>query len=92
MDLGTEGQPQISCQGIQSFTRSLGQDVATLSSGQRCSAETNYNAMSATTDLRLQYRWNNNITLFGSVDNVQDLPTGGGLLRRSYRFGVRWNY
>ncbi len=96
MDLGTEGQPAINCEGLQSFTQvsqnGVTQNVATLSRGQRCSAETNYNAMTAPVDLRLQYRWNNNITLFANVDNVQDLPTAGGILRRSYRLGVRWNY
>jgi outer membrane receptor protein involved in Fe transport len=95
MDLGTEGQPAISCADV-TFSRQtvngVVQDVPDMTPGQRCSAETNYNAMTAVTDLRVQYRWNNNITLFAAVDNVQDLPRGTSSLRRSYRFGVRWNY
>jgi hypothetical protein len=30
-------------------------------------------------------------TLFGAVDNVQNLPTGS-LLRRAYRVGVRFAF
>ena len=52
----------------------------------------NYNAFVVPLDLRLQYRWSNNITLFAALDNIQDLPTSGGINRRSYRAGIRWNY
>jgi hypothetical protein len=96
MDFGNEGIAGIPIQALTGFTQLLpGQNVATLSSGQRdpvTGASTNYNAAVISTDLRAQYRWNNNITLFGAVDNIQDLPTAGGFLRRSYRMGVRWNY
>jgi hypothetical protein len=54
--------------------------------------ETNYNAYVVAVDLRASYKWDNNITLFGAVDNVQDLPTVGSNQRRTYRMGVRWNY
>ncbi len=53
--------------------------------------ETNYNAMELPIDLRAQYRWSNNITLFAAIDNVQNLPTDT-TLRRAYRLGVRFSY
>jgi outer membrane receptor protein involved in Fe transport len=67
--------------------------VATITAGQTRPGfnPTNYNPWQATTDLRLQYRWSNNITLFGNVDNIQNLPYGG-TFRRAYRMGVRFNY
>jgi outer membrane receptor protein involved in Fe transport len=99
MDFGNEGQAGIPISAITSYTavtvNGATQNVPTFSSGQRdpvIGASENYNAAVVTTDLRVQYRWNNNITLFGAVDNIQDLPTAGGFLRRSYRMGVRWNY
>jgi hypothetical protein len=52
---------------------------------------TNYNPFQTTVDLRLQYRWSNNITLFTSIDNVANVPYGG-TFRRGYRLGVRFNY
>ena len=55
-------------------------------------ATTNYQHYRVTTDVRVQYRWNNNITLFANVDNIQNLPFGGFASRRSYRAGVRFNY
>jgi hypothetical protein len=39
----------------------------------------------------VQYRWNDNVTLFGNVDNLQNLPFGG-TYRRAYRMGIRFNY
>ena len=72
-----------------------GNITPTVSTGQRdllTGAETNYNAYQVTTDVRVQYRWNNNITLFANVDNIQNLPFGGFAGRRSYRMGVRFNY
>ncbi len=92
MDLGTENNPAIACQGV-TYSLVGGVDVAQVGSGQRCgnAAQTNYNAVVAATDLRASYRWNNNFTLFTAVDNVQDLPTSGGLMRRTYRAGFRWN-
>jgi outer membrane receptor protein involved in Fe transport len=94
MDLGNQGNPAIAEQGV-TYVRQGGVDVASVGAGQRnllTGAETNYNATVVRTDLRVQYRWSNNITLFGAVDNVQNLPTAGGILRRSYRMGVRFNY
>jgi hypothetical protein len=94
MDLGTAGNPLIAQQGV-TYQRTGGVDIATVGAGQRSlinGAETNYNAIVVQTDLRLQYRWSNNITLFGAVDNIQNLPTAGGILRRTYRGGIRWNY
>lgn len=93
MSFGNEGNPAIALQTI-SFTKVNGQDMAIPSSGQVFAGwrETNYNAYAVGLDLRASYKWNNNITLFGAVDNVQDLPTFGGNQRRSYRMGVRWNY
>ena len=51
----------------------------------------NYNAIRVPLDLRASYKWDNNITLFGAVDNVQNLPTDA-LLRRAYRVGVRFAF
>ena len=51
----------------------------------------NLNEIEAPLDLRVQYRWSNNVTLFGALDNVQNLPTDT-TLRRAYRMGVRFNY
>lgn len=67
--------------------------VATITAGQTRPGfnPTNYNPWQATTDIRLQYRWSNNITLFGNVDNIQNLPYGG-TFRRAYRMGIRFNY
>jgi hypothetical protein len=67
--------------------------VATITAGQtpRGFNPTSYSPWQATTDLRVQYRWSNNITLFGAIDNIQNLPYGG-TFRRSYRMGVRFNY
>ena len=53
--------------------------------------ETNYNAIRVPLDLRVSYKLNNNYTLFGAVDNVQNLPTDS-TLRRAYRAGVRFNF
>ncbi len=94
MDLGNQGNPAITQQRV-TYTRQGGVDIASVGAGQRnllTGAETNYNAIVVRTDLRVQYRWTNNITLFGAIDNVQDLPTAGGILRRAYRAGIRWNY
>ena len=94
MDLGTGGNPLIAQQGV-TFTSVGGANIAAVGTGQRnllTGASTNYNATVVRTDLRAQYRWNSNITLFGAVDNIQNLPTAGGQLRRTWRAGVRWNY
>jgi hypothetical protein len=45
----------------------------------------------APVDLRVQYRWDSNITLFAAIDNVQNIPTDT-TLRRAYRAGVRFSY
>jgi len=92
MDPGTEGQPGLNYQTV-SFTKVNGVDVATVSGGQRGPgiADPNYNAIRVPLDLRASYKWDSNITLFGAVDNVQNLPTDS-LLRRAYRVGVRFNY
>ena len=94
MDLGNGGNPLIAVQGV-TYSVVNGQAVANVTTGQRdpiTGASTNYNAAVVRTDLRVQYRWSNNITLFAAVDNVQNLPTAGGALRRQWRAGVRWNY
>jgi len=99
MDLGNQGNPLIGMRNVTytrpSATSGLVDNIAAVGAGQRdpiTGAITNYNAMVVRTDLRVQYSWNSNITLFGAVDNVQNLPTAGGQLRRVYRGGVRWNY
>jgi outer membrane receptor for ferrienterochelin and colicin len=94
MNFGNEGNPNIPLQSI-TYAQVNGQNVASTTSGQSYAgwAETNYNPYAVDVDLRASYKWNNNITLFGAVDNVQDLPTfGNGGQRRSYRAGIRWNY
>ena len=54
---------------------------------------TQYNPWAIDIDLRASYRYSNNITLFGAIDNVMDNPQfGNGGQRRQYRMGVRWNY
>ena len=90
MDLGTQGQPGLSEQTV----RYSSTGIPSVTTGQRnliTGAQTNYNATQVRTDLRVQYRWDNNITLFAAVDNVQGLPMFGQM-RRQYRGGVRWNY
>ena len=93
-DFGNEGNPLIPLQKV-TFNQVLGQNVAILDAGNSYQGwtSTNYNAFVVGLDLRASYKWSTNITLFGAVDNVQDLPTlfNGGQ-RRSYRAGVRWNY
>ena len=77
------------------FTKINGQDVAIPSSGNAFPGEnwTNYSPYAIDLDLRASYRWSNNITLFGAIDNVMDNPQiGNGGQRRQYRLGVRWNY
>jgi hypothetical protein len=94
MNFGNEGNPNIPLQSI-TYAQVNGQNVASTTSGQSYAgwAETNYNPYAVDVDLRASYKWNNNITLFGAIDNVQDLPTfGNGGQRRSYRAGIRWNY
>jgi outer membrane receptor protein involved in Fe transport len=70
--------------------------VATFSSGETDGSAsgfyTNYNRPSVRTDIRVQYRWSNNITLFANIDNLQNIPLGGFNGRRNYRVGVRFNY
>ena len=51
--------------------------------------ETNYNAIVTATDLRVQSRWSNTITLFAALDNVQDLPASSRILCHSYRARIR---
>jgi hypothetical protein len=92
MDPGTEGQPGLNYQSV-TYTKVNGVDVATVSGGQRGPgiAVPNYNAIRVPLDLRASYKWDNNITLFGAVDNVQNLPTDA-LLRRAYRVGIRFAF
>ena len=99
MDLGTQGQAGLTEQAVTytrpSSTSPMSANIVAVGAGRRnllTGAETNYNAARVRTDLRVQYRWDNNITLFAAVDNVQNLPTVGGQLRRQWRAGVRWNY
>jgi outer membrane receptor protein involved in Fe transport len=92
IDAGTQGRTGLSYV-TPTYAVVNGANVATVSAGQRGEGilETNYNAIEAPIDLRVQYRWSNNITLFGAIDNVQNLPTDT-TLRRAYRFGVRFSY
>ena len=97
MDLGNLGNPLIGVQGVSysrtSVDSTLAQNIASVGSGQRdliTGAIKNYNAAVVRTDLRVQYKMNSNMTLFAAVDNVQNLPTAGGQLRRLYRGGLRW--
>ena len=99
MDLGNLGNPLIGVQGVSysrtSVDSTLAQNIASVGSGQRdliTGAIKNYNAAVVRTDLRVQYKMNSNMTLFAAVDNVQNLPTAGGQLRRLYRGGLRWSY
>jgi hypothetical protein len=91
-DLGTEGVPNLSYQS-QTYIRVNGTDVPTVSGGQQGAGITsnNYNAIRVPLDLRTSYKWDNNITLFAAVDNVQNLPTDS-VLRRAYRMGIRFSY
>jgi outer membrane receptor protein involved in Fe transport len=94
LNLGTQGRAGVVEQGV-TYTRADSVITPTVSSGERnliTGAETNYQAYRVTTDVRVQYRWNNNITLFANVDNIQNLPFGGFTSRRSYRAGIRFNY
>ena len=90
MSRGNKGDPAIGLQRVQ-YTAA---GIATLSSGERALGfqETSYNAFVFRTDVRVQYRWSNNITLFAAIDNIQNLPTAGGFFRRQYRGGIRWNF
>jgi len=93
MELGNpRNDPAIAIQTV-SYALSGGNLVPTVSGGRRLpgNAPTNYNPIQATTDIRVQYRWSNNITLFGNIDNIQNLPYGG-TFRRAYRMGVRFSY
>ena len=95
LNLGTQGNPLITQQGVTYARDAAGNITPTVTAGERSlvnGAETNYQAYRVTTDVRVQYRWNNNITLFANVDNIQNLPFGGWNSRRSYRMGVRFNY
>ena len=95
IDGGTQNRAGLSYV-TPTYTRVNGVDVATVSAGQRGDGilATNYNAMEMPIDLRVQYRFSNNITGFLAVDNVQNLPTTDtdNRLRRAYRFGVRFSY
>ncbi len=86
MSRGTKGTAGIKEQFVQ--YNSAG--VATLSAGERQSgfAETNYTAFVVRTDLRVQYRWSNNITLLALSTTFENLPQAGGVFRRVYRGGI----
>ena len=89
-----EGIAALAEQGV-TYAVVGGATVATVTSGLRnfqFGAAKRYDPFSVSTDIRTQYRWSNNITFFAALDNVQDLPTFGGDLRRSYRAGIRFNY
>ena len=91
-DLGTEGVVNLAYQTV-TYAKVGGADVPTVSGGQQGAGITahNYNAMRIPLDLRASYKWDNSITLFGAVDNIQNLPTDA-TLRRAYRVGVRFAY
>ncbi len=93
LDNGIQGQTQVGGLVLQTVTYSS-TGVPTVSAGQRNDAilgMRNIVDPRAPLDVRVQYRWTNNITLFGAVDNIQNLPQDT-TLRRSYRMGVRFNY
>jgi iron complex outermembrane receptor protein len=94
IDIGTQGQPGLNLQR-PIYSRVNGVDVPVVTNTDRRDSSTlgdsNVNGIRAPIDLRAQYRWTNNITLFAAIDNVQNLPTDT-TLRRSYRFGLRFNY
>jgi outer membrane receptor protein involved in Fe transport len=92
MDLGTENVPGLVYRSV-TYTNVNGVDVPTVSAGQGGDGinHPNYNAIRVPLDLRASYKWDDNWTLFGAVDNVQNLPTDA-LLRRAYRVGVRFSY
>ncbi|MBV9549941.1 MAG: TonB-dependent receptor, partial [Alphaproteobacteria bacterium] len=92
LDLGTENVTGLTYQTV-SYAKVGGVDVPTISGGQRGDGitQTNYNAVRVPVDLRVSYKLNNNYTLFGAVDNIQNLPTDS-TLRRAYRVGVRFNF
>jgi outer membrane receptor protein involved in Fe transport len=87
---GTKGVAGINAE----FVRYTSAGVATLVSGQREPGFTvdNYNRFGFRTDVRVQYRWSNNVTLFAAIDNIQNIPQLGGFFRRQYRGGIRWNF
>src|SRR5262249_40919196 len=87
---GTKGNALIQQQMVV-YTASGANALLTNGERQPGFTETNYNAFRFRTDLRVQYRWSNNITLFGAIDNIQNLPEAGGLFRRVWRGGIRWN-
>lgn len=91
-DLGTEGVINLAYQAV-TYAKIGGVDVPTVSGGQQGAGiiAHNYNALRVPLDLRTSYKWDGNITLFGAVDNIQNLPTDT-TLRRAYRVGVRFNY
>jgi len=93
-DRGNKGITSLAEQTV-TYTTSGGVVTPTVTSGLRnfnYGASKRYDPFSVSTDVRVQYRWSNNITFFAALDNVQDLPTFGGDLRRSYRAGIRFNY
>jgi hypothetical protein len=91
-DFGTEGVPNLTYQ-TPTYVRVNGVDVPTVSGGQQGPGiiSPNYNAIRVPLDLRTSYKWDNNITLFAAVDNIQNLPTDA-TLRRAYRMGIRFSY
>ena len=94
IELGTQAQPGLKLQSpIYSLVN--GQNVPVVTNTDRRDDSilgvNNLNEIEAPLDLRVQYRWSNNVTLFGALDNVQNLPTDT-TLRRAYRMGVRFNY
>jgi len=92
LDNGTQNQPTL-VYATPTYQRINGVDVATVQPGRNGDGitETNYQAIRAPIDLRVQYRWTNNITLYAAIDNIQNLPVDS-TLRRAYRMGVRFAY
>jgi len=93
LDNGTQGQANLVLQGV-TYALVNGQNVPTVSAGQRNDNILGLRNMvdpRAPVDLRVQYRWDSNITLFAAIDNIQNIPTDT-TLRRAYRAGVRFAY
>ena len=87
---GTQGQPALALRAV-SYSAA---GTPTVSSGelQEGMVDSNYVPAVFPIDLRTSYRWNDNITIYFAIDNIQNLPTVDGTLRRNYRTGVRFNF
>lgn len=87
---GTQGQAALTLQSVAyspAGTPSISGEFL-----QEGMIDNNYNAAVFPIDLRASYDWNDNVSLYAAVDNIQNLPSDGDALRRQYRVGFRFNY